>query len=224
MDFKTKLIEERKAKGLTQEELALKCNVTVRTIQRIESGQVEPRTHTIKAISEILGFEYFKTTEQLNSHSIFWHLKDLFNLKTQKMKKISILGLLVMATLLFAFQFVSELSSFPKEVKHGLSIKLNKDGSTKRIDAVFSNILTFDSLVKIKSSLTKYGITLTYEGMRFDAKGGLTTIECEVNCNDGISGGFSADSLSKEKWTGFYRDYSNKAKAGFCAGPCAGRK
>ncbi|MBP8759699.1 MAG: helix-turn-helix transcriptional regulator, partial [Parabacteroides sp.] len=42
------------AKGLTQEEVAEKCGITIRTIQRIESGLVEPRVYTIKIISETM--------------------------------------------------------------------------------------------------------------------------------------------------------------------------
>ena len=45
-----KISELRKAKGLTQEELVEKCNIGVRTIQRIEAGEVTPRSYTIKAI------------------------------------------------------------------------------------------------------------------------------------------------------------------------------
>ena len=40
----------RKEKGLTQEELVEKCNISVRTIQRIEAGEVTPRSYTIKTI------------------------------------------------------------------------------------------------------------------------------------------------------------------------------
>ena len=52
-----KISEWRKAKGLTQEELVEKCNLNVRTIQRIEAGEVTPRSYTIKAIMEALGIE-----------------------------------------------------------------------------------------------------------------------------------------------------------------------
>ena len=45
-----KILELRKAKGLTQEELVEKCNISVRTIQRIETGEVTPRGKTIKHI------------------------------------------------------------------------------------------------------------------------------------------------------------------------------
>ncbi len=50
-----KISELRKAKGMTQEELVEKCNLNVRTIQRIEAGEVMPRSYTIKALLEVLG-------------------------------------------------------------------------------------------------------------------------------------------------------------------------
>lgn len=49
-----KIYEWRKAKGMTQEELVERCNLSVRTIQRIEAGEVSPRSYTIKAILEAL--------------------------------------------------------------------------------------------------------------------------------------------------------------------------
>lgn len=49
-----KLTALRKQKGMTQEELADLTNVTVRTIQRIESGESKPRTFTLKAIATAL--------------------------------------------------------------------------------------------------------------------------------------------------------------------------
>ncbi len=44
----------RKQKGLTQEELVEKCNINVRTIQRIEAGNVTPRSFTLRTIFEVL--------------------------------------------------------------------------------------------------------------------------------------------------------------------------
>jgi transcriptional regulator with XRE-family HTH domain len=45
----------RKEQGLTQEELVEKCNINVRTIQRIEAGEVTPRSYTVRNILEALG-------------------------------------------------------------------------------------------------------------------------------------------------------------------------
>lgn len=52
-----KIQELRKLKGFTQEELVEKCNINVRTIQRIEAGEVSPRLFTIKTILEVLGVD-----------------------------------------------------------------------------------------------------------------------------------------------------------------------
>lgn len=59
-DFGKKLVEIRKVNGLTQDELAEKCKITVRTIQRIESGLVKPRAYTIKVLSDYLGVDFFE--------------------------------------------------------------------------------------------------------------------------------------------------------------------
>ncbi len=45
----------RKEKNLTQEELAEKSHVSVRTIQRIEAGQIVPRMSTVKILLAALG-------------------------------------------------------------------------------------------------------------------------------------------------------------------------
>lgn len=48
----------RKEKNLTQEELVEKSHVSVRTIQRIEAGEVLPRLITVKILLEALGEQY----------------------------------------------------------------------------------------------------------------------------------------------------------------------
>jgi transcriptional regulator with XRE-family HTH domain len=48
----------RKEKKLTQEELVEKSHVSVRTIQRIEHGEVLPRLSTVKILLEALGESY----------------------------------------------------------------------------------------------------------------------------------------------------------------------
>jgi N-acetylmuramoyl-L-alanine amidase len=50
------IVKLRKERGLTQEELAEKTNLNIRTIQRIESGEVKPRLFTLKALSETLDY------------------------------------------------------------------------------------------------------------------------------------------------------------------------
>lgn len=49
-----KIIEARKLKGITQEELAEMSNINLRTIQRIENNESEPRSKTLSLICEVL--------------------------------------------------------------------------------------------------------------------------------------------------------------------------
>lgn len=51
-----KIEELRKRKGLTQEELVKETNISIRSIQRIEKGEVKPRAFTLKILSEALGY------------------------------------------------------------------------------------------------------------------------------------------------------------------------
>jgi transcriptional regulator with XRE-family HTH domain len=62
-----KLAELRKAKGLTQEELVAKCNINVRTLQRIEAGEVIPRSYTLQSILLVLEVDYSEFVEEVNS-------------------------------------------------------------------------------------------------------------------------------------------------------------
>ena len=59
-----KISELRKAKGLTQEELVEKCNINVRTIQRIETGEVTPRSYTVKTILTALDYDLEKMADK----------------------------------------------------------------------------------------------------------------------------------------------------------------
>ena len=54
-----RLIKElRIKKGLTQEELAEKTELSARTIQRIENGEVDPRAYTLQMIAKALEVDY----------------------------------------------------------------------------------------------------------------------------------------------------------------------
>jgi transcriptional regulator with XRE-family HTH domain len=103
-DFGNELAKIRKAKGLTQAELAQKCDVSYRTIQRIESGKVSPRIFTIKTLSVALDYDFlkeFSVNLSINDkfeyqgfvliNKIIYKTIDLFNLKTNAMRKLSVL-------------------------------------------------------------------------------------------------------------------------------------
>ena len=58
MSLPQRVVAARKKKGLTQEELAGLATVTVRTIQRIESGETTPRPYTLEAIAAALDIPF----------------------------------------------------------------------------------------------------------------------------------------------------------------------
>ena len=78
-DLGLKVSELRKEKGFTQEQLAEECEVTPRTIQRIESGDVEPRAFTRNSLSNVLEFDLGKSDLE---NERFWisalHLSSIF--------------------------------------------------------------------------------------------------------------------------------------------------
>jgi len=64
MDFiGKKILETRKIRGLTQEELAEKSNMNLRTIQRIENNESEPRGKTLNSICEVLQLDVSELLE-----------------------------------------------------------------------------------------------------------------------------------------------------------------
>ncbi|HEX2937266.1 MAG TPA: helix-turn-helix transcriptional regulator [Bacteroidales bacterium] len=107
-DLGKKVLELRLSKGLTQSELADKCKIGLRTIQRIESAEVKPRSYTIKLIFSCLDYDIHNWINskdyklQRSSYNLkIWlgqfykYVFDLFNLKTNTMKKVSILSLML---------------------------------------------------------------------------------------------------------------------------------
>lgn len=94
-----KIADLRKAKGLTQEELVDRCNLSVRTLQRIESGEVIPRSHTLKVI--LAALEYEDRESGSRTMAAFRHMVgNLFNLKINTMTKISALAAITAVTAL----------------------------------------------------------------------------------------------------------------------------
>ncbi len=68
-DLGRKVAELRQQKGFTQEQLAEKCEVNPRTIQRIESGEVDPRSYTLQCLSRELDFDFLRDD---NKNDSFW--------------------------------------------------------------------------------------------------------------------------------------------------------
>ena len=78
-DLGLKVAELRQQKGLTHERLAELCEVSPRTIQRIESGEVDPRAYTLHCLGTALDFDF---GEGSTEHEHLWlsalHLSSIF--------------------------------------------------------------------------------------------------------------------------------------------------
>ncbi len=70
MELSKKIAQARKKQGLTQEELASLAHVTVRTIQRIESGESIPRAFTIKALAQALEINFEELTNETQNERL----------------------------------------------------------------------------------------------------------------------------------------------------------
>lgn len=80
-DLGLKVAELRQQKGLTQERLAELCKVSLRTIQRIEGGEVDPRAYTVHCLGEALDFDF---GEDNTTHESLWlaalHVSSVLNI------------------------------------------------------------------------------------------------------------------------------------------------
>ena len=148
-DLGNELMRKRNLAGITQEELALKCKVTIRTIQRIESGLVKPRSYTMRAISEVLDYDFFplhdtnlkseKTNNELSRENFLvnkiWN-KDFFNLKTNTMSKLFILTVILS---LGCFGIISLTKSVAQNVQQSTN-------NVEKIDKSNSNRVPHDDI------------------------------------------------------------------------------
>lgn len=83
-----KILELRKQKGLTQEELVEQCNISVRTIQRIEAGESMPRIYTIKTILSALD----RDLDDLREDTVFeTKVKEVMLFEIDQTKDVSFL-------------------------------------------------------------------------------------------------------------------------------------
>lgn len=122
-----KIREVRKRKGLSQEQLAATASVNLRTIQRIENDESEPRGKTLNLICEVLDInaedilDYGKNTDK--NYLIYFHLSVLSGLVIPTgniiiplvlwlNKKEKIIGLKSIGSNLLNFQIIWTFFSF----------------------------------------------------------------------------------------------------------------
>lgn len=142
-----KILELRKLKGLTQEDLVEKCNINVRTIQRIEAGEVSPRSYTIKMILEVLDQKPDDFFNETNKNS------DILNDEEKKVIFKSAIAACVLAASLIIFIVVETF----------LTLNHVNNMFSKFLFRTFTNlIMVFAVFYYLKSYTTlgsKFGLT-----------------------------------------------------------------
>ena len=103
----------RHQQKLSQEEFANKCNLNIRTIQRIENDLVTPRPYTLRIISDVLSINLSNKddSEVDNECKQLTKLRNTF----KKRKQIRIFTFIVIISLLFITLFLI-FSGIPKRI------------------------------------------------------------------------------------------------------------
>jgi transcriptional regulator with XRE-family HTH domain len=109
----------RLAKGYTQKELSELSNISIRSIQRIENGEIIPRSYTLKTIAGIIDtpFEEFAKASQkqnvaLKENDDIEEIKSSLRVSKTQRLIVSVGGCAVIIFLAFAYIFQS--AKFPE--------------------------------------------------------------------------------------------------------------
>lgn len=148
-----KITEIRKRKSLSQEELSDKAGISLRTLQRIEKGETEPRGYTLKSVCQALEvdveevYDYNKETDK--SILFLLHLSVLsflavplgnliFPLIIWITQKRKVLHVYEQGISLLNFQITWSLLTYPLFIAYALMKILHYPGS----DYIFAGYLT----------------------------------------------------------------------------------
>jgi len=170
-----KIIELRKAQSITQKELVDKCNLNIRTLQRIESGEVTPRGYTLKLILTTLNYQGEDLSAKRSSFYYWIERTFPFNNKTVKI----IFALLIITSIAGVFYFYSnDKGSSNLEVKNKIESsrkKITNWVNEGNVDAILSKYkddacVSTDNICgkeKIKRALQKI-MTSDYKIIKHD--------------------------------------------------------
>lgn len=112
--------ESRMAKGYTQKELAGLSNISIRSIQRIENGEIMPRSYTLKTLAGILDrpFDEFARILQQEQETLSAengttpHKKSIAGLS--KSQRIILSAGSCIIIVLLAWAYTAQSSRFPE--------------------------------------------------------------------------------------------------------------
>ena len=106
--------EARLTKGYTQKELSDLTNISVRSIQRIENGDIVPRSYTLKTLSEFLNISFEALQNPVEMLEETENVVKLTSPKFNKTQKV-ILSLGVPLLIFFGcWAFIAQSPTFPE--------------------------------------------------------------------------------------------------------------
>lgn len=109
----TWLREGRLSRGLTQKELSEKSNISVRSIQRIENGDLIPRSYTLKTLAEVLELSFDEFMSNARQQRLEIGEKDI-EVSTNRPQRIILSVGLSLVILLLGFAFIVQAPKFPE--------------------------------------------------------------------------------------------------------------
>lgn len=103
----------RQQKNLTQAELSYKCHLDIRTIQRIEKGEVSPRAYTLRIINDVLKLELTIKDNGISNEELA-ELRKKFK-RRKDIRFVSIISALVFLVLVgFYIVFIERYFNIPR--------------------------------------------------------------------------------------------------------------
>lgn len=172
-----KILELRKTKGLTQQELVEKCNLSVRTLQRIESGKVRPRSITVRLVFEALEFDYDnfldlkkREKERIDQNwleQFHISLLDLPNLKSNTMKKVSVLSI-TFASIIFGLFTILEGGKAQNNKDNSAEKTVNEEQFKQSVGKIKEGNFSCDNFFFDKNEMIGSGVNFRKEGVTVD--------------------------------------------------------
>lgn len=106
----TWLREGRISQGLTQKELAERSNISVRSIQRIENGELTPRAHTLKTLAQVLNLPLEQLLQTAREQGVSFSQGGAMNFSQRMVLSVGAAVVVVLVSL----AFMAQMPTFPE--------------------------------------------------------------------------------------------------------------
>lgn len=153
-----KIVELRKQLNLTQEELVDKCNVNVRTLQRIEAGEVTPRLSTLRVITEALELDFDEVFGSIEKPAFF---ESLFVINLSKEQLYQLLHSTWIAGIIYFALGIMEAAADYLLIKETMSVSEQFFVAVTNILALISYAFFMRGFIAIGKMYSNYLLTIS---------------------------------------------------------------